>query len=131
MSKFGKKPIAIPRVSDLPTAFWKGIAQFNQGEFYTCHDTLEALWMEAAEPNRTFFQGVLQIAVALYHLQHQNQRGAVLLLGEGSRRLSAYVPSYGGLDVESLLSQAQALLANLQAATDSSDLARIQIKIQS
>ncbi|MGK7902131.1 MAG: DUF309 domain-containing protein, partial [Hormoscilla sp.] len=31
----------------LPSAFWQGIEQFNQQEFYACHDTLEALWIEA------------------------------------------------------------------------------------
>jgi len=34
----------------LPDKFWQGIEQFNQQEFYACHDPLEALWIEASEP---------------------------------------------------------------------------------
>jgi predicted metal-dependent hydrolase len=34
----------------LPNEFFQGVEQFNQQEFYACHDTLEALWMEASEP---------------------------------------------------------------------------------
>lgn len=97
--------------------FWQGVEQFNQGQFYTCHDTLEALWMEAIEPQRTFYQGVLQIAVALYHLSNQNLRGAVILLGEGINRLRRYQPSYADLDVARLVVQSAELLAILQQAS--------------
>ncbi|MEY3826619.1 MAG: hypothetical protein RLZZ148_1435, partial [Cyanobacteriota bacterium] len=44
-------------------AFWQGVSEFNLGEFYACHDTLEALWMESSEPTKSFYQGILQIAV--------------------------------------------------------------------
>jgi uncharacterized protein len=95
-------------------AFWEGVEQFNQQEFYVCHDTLEAIWMEAMEPQRTFYQGVLQIAVALYHLGNDNLRGAVILLGEGINRLRRYQPSYAEVDVSALVTQSAELLALLQ-----------------
>lgn len=94
--------------------FWQGVEQFNQGEFYACHDTLEALWMEAAEPLRTFYQGILQLAVACHHLGNHNWRGAVILLGEGVSRLRHYQPSYAGIDVSQLVAQSIQLLAKLQ-----------------
>ena len=100
--------------SQLPTAFWDGIDQFNQGEFYECHDTLEALWMEAIEPDKTFYQGILQIAVGLYHLGNLNWRGAVILLGEGSNRLRRYEPDYDAIDVTGLIQQSLTLLSQLQ-----------------
>ncbi|MBN3872428.1 MAG: DUF309 domain-containing protein [Nostoc sp.] len=98
----------------MPQEFWQGVEQFNSGQFYACHDTLEALWIEAGEPEKTFYQGILQIAVALYHLENLNWRGAVILLGEGSNRLQRYPSSYGGIDVDELLSQSAVLLATLQ-----------------
>jgi uncharacterized protein len=98
----------------LPQSFWQGVEQFQQGEFYACHDTLEAIWIEAQEPNKTFFQGILQIAVACYHLSNQNWRGAVILLGEGSRRLMSYRPEYEGIDVEALVSTSTEFLTYLQ-----------------
>lgn len=98
----------------IPQEFWQGVEQFNSGQFYACHDTLEALWIEASEPEKTFYQGILQIAVALYHLENRNWRGAVILLGEGSNRLRRYPSSYGGVDVDELLSQSAVLLTTLQ-----------------
>lgn len=98
----------------LGAEFWHGVEQFNQGQFYACHDTLEALWMEATEPQKTFYQAILQIAVALYHLGNSNVRGACILLGEGTNKLSRYPASYAGIDVDQLLDTSAALLTQLQ-----------------
>lgn len=100
----------------LPDEFWQGVEQFNQGEFYACHDTLEALWIEATEPDKKFYQGILQVAVALYHLSSQNWRGAVILLGEGMHRLRGYQPSYATIDIEAFLAQTVQILNVLQQA---------------
>ena len=94
--------------------FWQGVEEFNRQEFYPCHDTFEALWMEAQEPLKSFYQGILQVAVGCYHLGNHNWRGAVILLGEGTRRLREYQPDYEGIDVTSLLDQSLDLLGALQ-----------------
>ncbi len=98
----------------IPQEFWQGIEQFNQQQFYACHDTLEALWIEATEPEKSFYQGILQISVALYHLGNLNWRGAVILLGEGINRLQRYPASFSGIDVDQLLAESAVLLAKLQ-----------------
>lgn len=95
-------------------AFWQGVEEFNQHQFYACHDTLEAIWLEAPESDKRFYQGILQIAVACYHLGNYNWRGAVMLLGEGVRRLNDYRPAYEGIDVEMLFQQSNSLLYSLQ-----------------
>ena len=100
--------------ADFPAEFWQGVEQFNAGEFYACHDTLEAVWIEAAEADKKFYQGILQIAVALYHLGNQNLRGAVILLGEGSNRLRAYSVGYVQIDISDFIQQAIELLTDLQ-----------------
>lgn len=98
----------------MPEEFWQGVEQFNAGQYYACHDTLEALWIEATEPEKTFYQGILQIAVALYHLGNRNWRGAAILLGEGINRLRRYPSDYGGIDVDELLIQSAQLLKTVQ-----------------
>ena len=100
--------------ADFPAEFWQGVEQFNAGEFYACHDTLEAVWIEAEESDKKFYQGILQIAVALYHLGNQNLRGAVILLGEGSNRLRPYSVDYVPLDISDFIQQAIELLTDLQ-----------------
>ena len=100
----------------VPQEFWRGVEQFNSEQFYACHDTLEALWMDATEPQKSFYQGILQIAVALYHLGNSNWRGAVILLGEGINKLQRYPPTYAGIDVDELLTSSAAMLIALQQA---------------
>ncbi|ASC72476.1 hypothetical protein XM38_034330 [Halomicronema hongdechloris C2206] len=68
-----------------------------------------------AEPaERQFYQGILQLAVGLYHLGNRNWQGAATLLGEGRHRLRSYCPSYGGIDVDDLLHRTESWLMALQ-----------------
>jgi uncharacterized protein len=99
----------------LPAEWLQGIAEFNAGEYYACHDTLEALWMDSIDPDKRFYQGVLQIAVACYHLHNCNWRGAVTLLGEGIGRLPYYQPVYAGIDVTGLIRDSSNLLKQLHS----------------
>lgn len=98
----------------LPSELWAGVEQFNRGAYYDCHDTLEALWMDASTAEKPFYQGILQVAVGLYHLQNRNWRGAAILLGEGSSRLLPFEPTYEQIDVTDLIDQATAWLTALQ-----------------
>ena len=45
-------------------ALAKGIAEFNAGLFFECHDTLEDMWGGIRGPARDFFQGLIQVSVA-------------------------------------------------------------------
>jgi predicted metal-dependent hydrolase len=99
-------------MSDL--LFKEAIAQFNNGDYYNCHDTLEAIWNDAWQSDRAFYQGILQIAVGLYHLKSHNWHGAAILLGEGTSRLPEYLPEYYSIDVESLLEDSLLILRTVQ-----------------
>ncbi len=99
----------------LPPEFWQGVAQFNQGEFYACHDTLEAIWIPAVGPEKPLYQGIIQIAVAIYHLSNLNWRGTVILMGEGLNRLRDYPDDYEGLDLGQFRQEVAELLATLQS----------------
>ncbi|MEL6263267.1 MAG: DUF309 domain-containing protein [Cyanobacteria bacterium J06626_6] len=97
------------------TPLQRGLGEFNRGEFYACHDTLEAIWMDADSAEKPFYQGILQVAVAFYHLGNLNWRGGAILMGEGINRLRRFEPSYQGVDVEDLVDQAVVWLERVQA----------------
>ena len=97
-----------------PALFQRGLQEFNSGEFYACHDTLEAVWMETDTSEKPFYQGILQIAVAFYHLGNLNWRGGAILLGEGINRLRKFEPAHKGVDVEDLVDQAVDWLEQVQ-----------------
>ena len=55
-----------------PKLLLEGIAQFNRGDYWECHETLEALWRREARPLRDLYQGILQVGVACYHIRRGN-----------------------------------------------------------
>ena len=79
---------------------------FNAREFFDAHDALEEFWQEYGGGDRTFYQGLIQIAVALEHAQRGNKKGAGGVLGSARRRLQPYLPHYEGFDLTGLLVQA-------------------------
>lgn len=82
--------------------FELGVAEFNRGEFFECHDTFEALWMDSRGDRKVFLQGLIQSAVGVFHSMSGNPRGAFSQLSRGLEKLSAYRPSFEGVDVEAL-----------------------------
>jgi predicted metal-dependent hydrolase len=98
----------------LEETFRQGVEAFNQQRFYECHDLLESIWMESPEAEKKFYQGILQIAVACYHLGHGNWQGTVVLLGEGIGRLADFQPTYRGIEVSQLRQDSYRLLQRLQ-----------------
>jgi hypothetical protein len=91
-----------------------GIRQFNGGEYYACHETLEALWLAEKGTIRGLYQGILQVGVALYHLQRGNGQGAAVLLARGRELLRPFEPLCLGVDVAALASGAEEVLQTLQ-----------------
>jgi hypothetical protein len=78
------------------------VEQFNAGFYFEAHDTLEEAWSGLRGEARDFFQGLIQISVALYHWRNANPGGALSLFDRGLRRLSAYPAAYEGLDLHAL-----------------------------
>ncbi len=76
----------------------QGVAQWNARLFFECHDTLEELWTALHDERREFVQGLIQLAVAFYHLGNGNRAGAVRLFERGLERLRRYPERYAGLE---------------------------------
>ena len=81
-------------------ALVKGIAEFNAGLFFECHDTLEDMWGGIRGPSRDFFQGLIQVAVAYYHLGNGNAAGAESMMRRALKRFERYPSRYCGFDVD-------------------------------
>lgn len=97
-----------------PALLLEGIAHFNAGDYYACHEVLEDLWRAEPAPVRALYQGILQIGVALYHLRRGNWRGAVKLLRAGTAKVARFQPRCQGVDTAALLAQSVGCLAELE-----------------
>jgi uncharacterized protein len=80
-------------------AFQKGVAEFNARRFFECHDTLEEMWTGLRGPARDFFQGLIQVSVAFYHLSGGNLPGAQSMLRRALKRFEEYPDRYFGFDL--------------------------------
>jgi predicted metal-dependent hydrolase len=98
-----------------PRLLLEGIAQFNRGEYFKQHETLEELWRTEARPIRRLYQGILQIGVALYHVQRRNYHGAVYMLTRGATYLRPFAPVCQGVDVQALVDAAASTLRTVEA----------------
>ena len=99
---------------ELPDLVLEGIAEFNRGEFFQCHEFLEEAWMQESGRVRYFYQGILQVGVGFYHLKNGNWRGATGLLRNGITRLEEFEPASLGVDVARLVSQSEHCLRQLE-----------------
>ena len=86
-----------------PPEVVQAIHEFNAGEFFEQHETLELLWRATPGEIRHLYEGILQIGVGMYHLLHNhNFHGAAVKLDHGIRLLGAFPPVCHGIDVERL-----------------------------
>jgi predicted metal-dependent hydrolase len=93
-----------------PELLLKAIAQFNRGEFFEQHETLEELWHVERRPIRRLYQGILQIGVAFHHLRRRNYHGVVYMLTRGTMYLAPFAPTCQTVDVRALIEAAATAL---------------------
>jgi len=102
----------------LDPRFDEGVELFNHQEWYAAHDAFEALWHDTADPERRWLQGIVQIAVAMVHLERGNHNGALILLGEGCTRLRTAVAAPPGWNSAAIVDPCRAVQQHLSAAAD-------------
>src|ERR1700728_325704 len=87
--------------------FQRGIAHFNAAEFFEAHEVWEEIWLEEAEPEKTFLQGIIQIAAAFHHYCRENADGTETLLAAGIVKLARFPAHRRGLAIDELRSAAK------------------------
>jgi uncharacterized protein len=97
-------------VSSPPDGLLEGIAMYNRGEFYECHEVLEDTWRAETDAVRDLYQGILQIGVAFHHLRNGNLRGAKGLLSRGIENVAQFQPICMGVNTAKLIRESQACL---------------------
>jgi len=101
--------------------FARGIEQFNQRQFFESHESWEAIWLQAPEPDKTFLQGIIQVAAAFHHCARGNRAGAESLMRAGLHKLEKFPADYRGLQLEKFrvaVRECLAMLAKDQPPTD-------------
>ncbi|MBC6976319.1 DUF309 domain-containing protein [Bacillus sp. Xin] len=88
-------------MEDYPLVYYEFFVKYNEGDYYTCHDLLEEMWLE--DRSNLFLKGLLQMAVAQYHYSYGNVKGARMMMEVAEQYLTPYRPMYWSLDVEEVV----------------------------
>ena len=96
--------------------YLEGIRLFNACEFFEAHDVWEDLWADHRGPSRKFYQGLIQVAVALYHFGNENTRGARKLAASSTAYLGPFRPHHLGIDLDRFLAELDDCFAELLAS---------------
>jgi predicted metal-dependent hydrolase len=87
--------------------FRRGVSHFNAQEFFEAHEVWEEIWLVEAEPEKTFLQGIIQIAAAFHHYCRENPDGTESLLAAGIVKLSRFPVDHRDLTIGELRSSAK------------------------
>jgi predicted metal-dependent hydrolase len=85
----------------------EGLEEFNRGEFYEAHEYLEEAWMADESLGRNLYRGVLQVAVAYYHILQGNHNGAAKLFLRVRQWIDPLPATCRGVDVARLRAEAR------------------------
>ncbi len=81
----------------------QGIEAFNRTDYYEAHDYWEEVWHQITGEAREFIQGLIHIAVGLFHWSNGNATGSLSQLKKGILKLERYQPLYLGFQIEKLV----------------------------
>lgn len=78
--------------------------QFNGGQFFESHETLEEIWQQEHGGVRDLYKGIIQLAAAFVHITRGHYRGPDRLLATSAGYLRPYAAVGAlGFDVSTLV----------------------------
>ncbi len=96
----------------------KGIEEFNRGDYFECHETLEDVWMLEAGEDKRFYQGLIQLSVGFFHLLNRNLRGTASQWEKGIAKLTDYDDEHLDVNLKTLLAKMQRCHDMLEAVRE-------------
>lgn len=99
--------------ADYEPLYLQGIELFNRCDFFESHEAWEEIWQQDFGPDRKFYQGLIQAAVALHHFGNGNIRGAKKVYYGSRGYLEPYRPKHLGLNVDKFLDEMQTCFAEV------------------
>jgi predicted metal-dependent hydrolase len=116
LERLREADLAEPCRQPAPPQLRQAVAEFNAGEFFEQHETLELLWRATPEEVRHLYEGILQVGVGFHHLfVNRNFHGAAVKLDHGVRLLEALPSVCQGVDVARLRTEARSARSALLA----------------
>lgn len=94
----------------VPQEFLEFLGHMNEENYFEAHEVLEDLWHS---DRIDFYKGLIQVAVALFHLRNGNIKGARYLFERAKFLLEPYRPVFRRIDIEQVVSYIEGCLERL------------------
>jgi predicted metal-dependent hydrolase len=105
----GRLPFEPPaHFSDDLSKFW---SLWRQEKFWACHEALEEVWKRESEPRRSFLNGLIHGAVAVFQHRRGNFNGAARQLTRARVKLERHQPACEGVEISAFLAGIEAEIA--------------------
>ena len=85
--------------------FFDGLQAYEEKDFFEAHELWEELWSEYYLDDKTFIQGLIQLAVSFVHLGNGNLNGAKSLMKKSADKFSSYSGLHRGINIDQLKQQ--------------------------
>ena len=87
--------------------FQDGIILFNDKKYYDAHESWEELWTEYKLDDDIFIQGLIQLAVAFFHITNLNLKGSRNLFIKCLPKLKNFPPNHRNLNLSEIIDYAE------------------------
>ena len=94
-------------LADQPS-FLYGRDLLHRGEYHAAHEAFEDVWRSTRYPERLLCLALAKLTAGLEHAKRGNENGARRVLRDAAKWLRPFAPTYAGVDVGSLLTEASA-----------------------
>lgn len=78
----------------IPDLYEEGIRLFNEERFFECHEAWEEAWKRSVGAEKFYYQGMIQVAVAILHARRGNIEGARTLYAKARSKLDELPAEY-------------------------------------
>lgn len=110
--------MAIDQPIEFPGEYREYFRLFNERRFFDAHEVLEDLWVIEVEPLRTYYKGLIMMAVAILHWQRGNESGARKLYLLANDNLKGYPAVYEGFALGDFLKTMNRLFVPLVGGSE-------------
>lgn len=111
----------------VPQEFLDFIKYVNEEDYFEAHEVLEDLWHS---DRIDFYKGMIQVAVAIFHLRNGNIKGSRSLFKRAKFLLIPYLPIFRRINVQQVIAYIDECLVRIPdiAAMERNEVDMLRIK---
>lgn len=105
-------------MEDIHPEFFKGLACFNQADFFQAHEHFEQAWRDTADDSREFYRALLHLSAGYFRLAQNRPAAAKKFFNHAKKWLALFANPTMGLDTEQINLRLGILIQSIDQGQD-------------